>query len=162
MNPLILSPTDCPKDKFDSFIELIGKGDEVISHNLKNRVENAKLLAFSYEDRKLVGVGAIKNPARTYKEKTFNKAGYKKEEKNFKYELGYIFVEKEYRKKRIGKKIFTALKDKVDISTVFATVRSDNKIMKSFLEKYGFVKLGRSYKSERGDYLVECYVPKIK
>jgi len=45
---------------------------------------------------------------------------------------------------------------------VFATVRAENQIIASFLKKYGFAKLGCSYKSDRGDYQLECYVPKIK
>jgi len=94
LNLSTLPPADCSKDKFDSFLKLVEKGEEVISSKLEDRIKNAKLLAFCHDGEQLVGVGAIKNPAKTYKEKTFKKAGHQGEEGKFKYELGYIFVEK--------------------------------------------------------------------
>jgi len=69
---------------------------------------------------------------------------------------------KKYRKQGVGKRIFAALQEKVEMKKVFATVRAENQIIASFLKKYGFAKLGCSYKSDRGDYQLECYVPKIK
>jgi ribosomal protein S18 acetylase RimI-like enzyme len=60
----------------------------------------------------------------------------------------------------VGRKIFTAIQGKVNMNSVFATVRVDNQIMVFFLKKYGFAKLGHSYQSKRGNYQLECYVPK--
>lgn len=162
MNIFTLAPADCSEDKFDAFLKLVEKGGEVISNRLKDRTKNAKLLAFCHNGEQLVGVGALKNPAKTYKEKTFKKAGHPEKSENFKYEFGYLYVEEEYRKQGVGKRIFAALQEKIEMKEVFATVREENKIMVSFLKKYGFEKLGHSYKSERGDYQIECYVPKIK
>ena len=162
MNVSTLAPEVCNEDKFNTFLKLVEKGGEVISNSLKDRIKNAELLAFCYIGEQLVGVGALKNPAKTYKEKSFRKAGYPEEAENFKYEFGYLYVEEEYRKHGVGKGIWAALKNKIDAKEVFATVREENKIMVSFLKKYGFEKLGNNYNSKRGDYLLGCYVLKIK
>ena len=51
-------------------------------------------------------------------------------------------MEEEYRKQGIGKRIFAALQEKIEMKEVFETVREENKIMVPFLKKYGFENLG--------------------
>lgn len=162
MKLIVLPPTDCPVGIIDAFLKLVESGGEVIGNSLRDRIKKSELLAFCQDGEHLVAVGALKNPARTYKENIFIKAGHPEECENFKYEFGYLYVEENYREKGVGKKILAALLEKTEMNEVFVTVREENTIMVSFLKKYGFKKLGHSYKSERGDYQLGCYVHEKK
>jgi hypothetical protein len=47
-----------------------------------------------------------------------------------------------------------------DNAPVFATTREDNAAMQKGLEQRGFVRVGKSWKSKRGEYqLILCVVP---
>jgi hypothetical protein len=101
LNIVTSIPADCSESTFDAFLKLVAKGGEVIGNNLKKRIKKAKLLAFCHDGNQLVGVGAIKNPSKKYKENTFIKAGHPEEGGNFKYEFGYLYVEEKYREQGV-------------------------------------------------------------
>jgi GNAT superfamily N-acetyltransferase len=118
MNPSTLAPADCSEDRIDAFLKLVEKGGEVISNSLKERIKNAKLLAFCHDGEQLVGVGALKNPTERYKEQIFRKAGHPNKAVNYKYEFGYLYVEEAYRRRGVGKRIFAALQQQIEMKEV--------------------------------------------
>lgn len=155
-----LPPSRFSKEDIDLFIELLEKGGEVDSSGLKGRVKKSKLLSLCWDGETLTGVGALKIPQESYKEKVFEKIGFPEESENYLYEFGYLYIEKEYRKKGISKKILHSLLKTVNSKKIFVTIREENKIMGSFLSGYGFEKLGKSYNSQRGGYKLECFILK--
>ncbi|MBK8151796.1 MAG: hypothetical protein IPK61_01110 [Saprospiraceae bacterium] len=73
---------------------------------------------------------------------------------DYEFELGWIVCLNE--EKGIGQKITSALA--TYNSKQYATVRKENAKMNHILQKFGFSQVGKSYKSDRGDYENNLYI----
>lgn len=95
--------------------------------------------------------GALKIPNDDYKKRKLEKLSDSSE---IKYELGWIVVHKDHRKKGLGSSLVEAT---IDYSEkMYSTVRSDNEGMIHILEKYEFQLLDET-KSTRGNYSIKTF-----
>jgi len=153
MEILVKKPVDCTSKELDTFEEMVSKGGEVSLDGLHSRIESAKYLAFAYADDTVIGVSAIKIPRDIYKDKVFSNAGIPDLEDTFQYELGWVYVEQEYRKYGVG---YQMVHNLLQNSGIFATVRQGNMGMQAILYRCGFRRVGNPYKG-RGEYLIEIW-----
>lgn len=150
-------PCECTENEIREFVSEVKKGNEVESSGLINRVKNADILVFARDTNlNLIGVGAVKCPKRSYLNRIFSKAGVSAESSKYKLEIGYFYVDPNYRKNGIGSKIMQAINQHLHGENCFATTKSDT--MQNILTKYGFQKIGKEYKSDSGDYKLELYI----
>jgi RimJ/RimL family protein N-acetyltransferase len=150
---------ECSTDELNKFVKLVEKGDEVDRCNLSDRVKRAQFLAFSYdESNNLVGVGAIKQPNTTYRNSVFSKAKSNHPPNQYDVELGWIYIEEDFRGRGIGKTIVRELLEKIKDKKVYATTRTDNDTMKHILKYFKFHESGEEYKSTRGKHSLVLFV----
>jgi hypothetical protein len=149
----IKSPLDCLPEEKNAFIRLIENGNQVTAKNLDKRVNRAKFLAFYEEADVLVGVGAIKRPYGSYRNRIFDKAESNAIPEQYNVELGWIVVCREFGAHGIGTTIVRDLLGKVEGTKIFATTSNDK--MKHILKcKFDFLQSGSEYKSCKGRQLV--------
>lgn len=153
MDAKIKSPKECTPAEIDAFKNLVLEGGEVTSYGLHKRIERAERLVFINED-KCIAVGAIKNPNEGYKSDVFAKAGVPEKSKEFKYELGWLYVTPSARGKGLGRNLMNAVTEFIGVSGCYATTREKNNSMHHLFTQYSFNKLGSVYPSENGYSLV--------
>lgn len=155
------SPRNCDASELEIFEELVIEGSEVDPKGLRGRILDAEHLFFIYIREQCVGIGAIKHPRVKYKLDSFEKAEGCEPEK-YECELGWVYVNEKMRGLHLGDNLIKSMcyyiSDNLPGQGCFATVRKNNTRMHHLLEKYGFSKSGHSYKSGRGDYLLDLYV----
>jgi RimJ/RimL family protein N-acetyltransferase len=143
---VVKQPSECSEEELESFHRLVLKGDQVENSGLKERIRrNGALLAFHYENGVIIGVTGLKKPNKAHKEKIFGQAAVSEEADNYDLEIGWAFVEKEYRGKGVCPHLIQEIFDSSKSQNFFATAREDNTSVHRVLEKRGFKKIGRPY-----------------
>ena len=137
-------------------MSLVKEGGEVDSAGLIGRVKNAETLIF-IRDTGLIGIGSVKHPNKNYKDRVFLKAGHENEASNYELEIGYFYINRSHRDKRLSSKIMKKIISSLNGRKCFATTRENNKVMLHILEKHGFYKLGEKYQSDNGDHELVLY-----
>lgn len=146
-------PSDLASDKIKQFVKFVADyGDIPNKEYIGPGVRSARELFHYFVDDKLVGVAAIKRPQDRYRAKTFKKAGSLRRPELFNFELGYIAVHPDYRCKGIGTRLIKAALETIQDQPIFATSKEVNDKIHRRLEKHGFVREGKSYEPEKGDY----------
>lgn len=142
------------KDEIKAFKNIMINAGEVSSETFDGLIAKNPILLFYPNTKDIEAVGALKKPHESYKKKVFLKSDSKENKDQYEFELGWIVCLKE--EKGIGQKITSALaayKPKQ-----YATVRKENAKMNHILQKFGFKKVGKSYRSERGNYENNLYI----
>ena len=142
------------KDEIEAFKNIVIKAGEVSSETFDGLIAKDPVLLFYPNTKDIEAVGALKKPNISYKNKVFLKSESKVNKDQYEFELGWIVCLKE--EKGVGQKITSALaayKPKQ-----YATVRKENAKMNHILQKYGFNRVGKSYKSDRGNYENNLYI----
>lgn len=153
MDIIIKSPNECPDNELSEFEALVLKGGEVIAEGLLERIKLAENLIF-VRDETCVGIGAIKRPYDSYKNKVFKKSGVPNIANEYLFELGWILS----RRTGVGHIIMQSIITAIGNSTCFATTREHNGAMHHLFNQYGFAKVGEKYKSDNGEYSLVLYV----
>lgn len=148
MKTVIKSPTKCSKSELDTFEQMANEGGQVNSIGLRSRIEQAEKLIFIWQDEVCVAIAGLKNPLQTYKSKVFKAAGVAGDIGKYKFEIGYIYA----KVNGVGNQLMQGVLDASEGSTAFATTQDTNKVMQHLLPKFGFTKLGKSYKNNSGEY----------
>ncbi|EMH6402179.1 GNAT family N-acetyltransferase [Providencia rettgeri] len=161
MKVIAKKPNNCSGLELNSFLKLVSVGNEVNTNGLQNRILDAEQLFFIYENEQCVGISAVKCPQKSYITSIFKEAGALVEEK-YEYELGWVYVLEDKRKKGYGAILTMSachhLSEKLPDKACYSTVREDNTKMRNLLEQFGFKRLGNSYESKRGGYFIVLYV----
>ena len=144
------------KAEIDSFKKIVIDAGEVSENTFDELLKKEPILLFIPDTENIKAVGALKIPNAGYKKKVFVNSISNEKSDTFSFELGWIVSLLPGN----GKKLVEVLSKVTD--NIYATVRKENKPMKHILEKYGFVKSGQSYKSERDNYDIELYIRKEK
>jgi GNAT superfamily N-acetyltransferase len=154
IDPLVIlkRPRDCSDQELEGYAALVLRGDEVIKQGLGERIRQAAVLTFAFQESRLVGVAALKTPADGYRTGVFRKAGAAERSKAGDLELGWVFVLADYRGRGVARRVVTNTLDAADGAGVFATTRSENDAMRTLLEAQQLVRAGQPYRSTRGDY----------
>lgn len=154
----IKAPHECSAEEKINFIKEVKKGHEVDPNNLEDLVERSKFLAFYEKTNVLVGVGGIKQPYVPHRNRIFENAKSNEMPEQYKIELGWVFVEPEFRRQYVGTTIVRELLGKVKGDKIYATTRTDNDKMKRILEFLNFHESGKEYKSRIGKQSLVLFV----
>jgi hypothetical protein len=163
LRDIVKEPSECNEEELEGFLRLVSKGEQVENSGLKERIGNrGVLLAFHYENGILVGVIGLREPSGAYKRKVFGEAGVSEETDNYDLEIGWAFVEKEYRSKSVCPNLIQRISDASKFRNFFATAHEDNTSIHRVLEKTGFKRIGRPYagrENKRCQLFVRSKIP---
>ncbi|HRE75262.1 MAG TPA: GNAT family protein [Flavobacteriales bacterium] len=145
----ILDKAKITTDIANSFIELLVKQGKVDKPTV-DRIKSCRQLSLCYADSKLIGIGAIK--PKTKSDFATTKADLMNIEQQFVWELGYFFIDDNYRGYGISTTIARLLLKGKDKENILASTElyPDN-VMIKVLEKFGFRQYGKPWLSKRHD-----------
>ncbi|MBK9378141.1 MAG: N-acetyltransferase [Saprospiraceae bacterium] len=146
--------TEFSKDEIAAFKKIVIEAGEVSSETFDGLISKNPVLLFYTDTKKIEAIGALKIPNESYKNRVFAKSESTVNMDDYEFELGWIVCLNE--EKGIGQKITSALA--TYNSKQYATVRKENAKMNHILQKFGFSQVGKSYKSDRGDYENNLYI----
>lgn len=144
------SPRNIPDDLIHKLVDLVAKGGEVAMDVVYKNIKSSPIVAWVETDNKPIAVGVLKTPMAVYRQKVFQSAGKSELVNKYKLELGYIYVEPDFRSQGLASGIVNSLSR----ANVYATTRENNSKMNSILQNAGFVQAGNPYPSARGDYKI--------
>lgn len=148
------SPRNISRDTIYSLADLIAQGGEVGMDLVQRNLENSPAIAWVESDNEPVAVGVLKNPVNSYKQKVFQSAGKPELANRYNLELGYIYVDPDFRNQGLASSIVDALARE----NIYATTRENNPKMISILKTAGFRQAGDPYPSARGNYNILLWV----
>jgi GNAT superfamily N-acetyltransferase len=150
----VFPPSDCTAEALADFEKLVVEGGAVNPQGLAQRIRNAsRLLFLRTSEGKLVGVGALKHPRPSYRNRVFADAGATVSANEYPVELGWVVVAKAYQGRRLSTRMVGELLPFAKNENIFATTRADERVL-SFAFDYGFKINGKPYPSGRGYDLV--------
>jgi GNAT superfamily N-acetyltransferase len=138
------------------FLRLVRQGGEVGDAVLERNVRDAKCLVFHRIGAVLVGVAALKIPQHSYRIRISASSGTEMSAASFPFELGYVFITENYRRRGLSRRLVQKALAAADDSGVFATSRSDNTGMHATLHNCGFSKAGKPYADR--DQLIQLFL----
>jgi len=157
MEILVKSPKECSQEEIDQFVNLVNEGGEVDKGGLGERVGRARNLFF-LKNPSLVAVSAIKCFYQQYKNSIFQKAGCSDIAGNYKFEIGWMYIKPESRRRGFGRNLLEAMMNQLKGISCYTIVGSDNHIMQHMLEIHGFNKVGKEYLSSGNDKKISLYI----
>lgn len=152
------APAELSNEEFACIERLISQGGEVPRAGLGDRMKTAEALVCHREEGCPAGVAALKNPAPTYKQKVFGKAGVAEDHRSYRFELGWIYIQPQFRGRKLSQVLVKAALRKAGTEGVYATTRSNNEAMQNTLRRFGFTQLGTAYQPERGNHELVLFI----
>jgi GNAT superfamily N-acetyltransferase len=150
----VFLPSDCTAQALADFEKLVVEGGAVNPQGLAERIRNAsRLLFLRASDDQLIGVGALKHPRPSYRNKVFADAQATVSADEYPVELGWVVVAKSHQGRRLSTRIVSELLPFAKNENIFATTRADERVL-SFAFDCGFKINGKSFPSGRGYDLV--------
>jgi len=150
----IFVPSDCTAQALAEFEKLIIEGGAVDPEDLVQRIRKAsRLLFLRTSDGQLVGVGALKHPSPSYRNRVFANARATVPPDEYPVELGWVVVTKSYQGRRLSTRIVGELLPFAKNENIYATTRTDERVL-SFAFDCGFRITGTPFSSGRGYDLV--------
>jgi len=134
------------------------EGVEVDAHTLPALIERALALALVRDEESVVGIGAIKRPNASYRNRVFGDAKSRLVPAQFDFELGWIYLCEAARGKRLTTPIVQALLLRLEGRPVYATSRVDNVPMHASLTHCGFRKEGTPFPSKQNQGQIQLFV----
>lgn len=142
-------PAECSREEMDCFRALVLEAGEVEETGLDDRIARAETLALLKVAGTIVGVGALKIPSDEYARKLFRRANSKDNAGKFRFELGWVVVEKSYRRRSFSRRIVDALVAQAKGQRIYATSVSTRIPMHKALVGCGFERDGEEWRSLR-------------
>jgi GNAT superfamily N-acetyltransferase len=127
------------------FMRLVQEGGEVGNIVLARNIEAARRLVFLRDNKRLIGIAALKVPQASYRKRIGTLSGAKIEEGMFPLELGYVFVVPGERNRGLSRRLVETTLDHSIRGGIFATSRADNTSMHRTLERFEFRAAGKPY-----------------
>jgi hypothetical protein len=141
-NKYVKKPTECEIFEIDNFYKLVLKGGKVKKEGLKERIMNCELLAFYKVNDIIVAISAIKKPTKTYIKDVIQKAKLERDYNDLKFEIGYSFTEKNFRKKGFSSELKSLLLGSIKNAKGILFSTSAISSSQKFLETNGFKNFG--------------------
>ena len=138
-------PADLSRSERNNCIRIIQQGSAVNPESAAFELPRAVLIAVLRAGTEIIGTGAVKRKRGKYALHIARQSQFPFDPER--HELGYIAIDKRHRGKHLSHKILAALVSKYD-RPLFAT--TDNKNMKSSLQKAGFKREGKGWQGHRG------------
>lgn len=155
---IVKSPRACSNVEIGAFVAFIRAGGEVSIQGLVERVRGAVALVFAHIEGLLVGVAALKQSQASYRRRVSSKSGVPLPATAFPYELGWVYVSPNARRKGFSLLLSQAALASSSGAGVFATSRTDNVAMHRSLGKLGFEPTGNAFTSGRGKHSLQVFV----
>jgi GNAT superfamily N-acetyltransferase len=146
---VIKAVRDCLPEDRDIFHAHLLKSPEVEPDGLPERIARADSLAFVYLGTLVVAIGAIKRPGENYRHRKFIAAKTTEQGADYPIEMGWIYVEKEFRGRGLAGVVVQSLLPFTASHCCYATSDATNHRMHSSLTKRGFRQTGQPFPSER-------------
>jgi hypothetical protein len=137
---------------------LIIKGNEANNNLVEDRLYTSALTAYFKDSNKIIATSTIKIPEVSYINTVFDKASSKLNPLNYTHELGYVFVDFDYRNKKLASTLCSELVQKFKTENLFSTTRTDNLGMQSILDTLRFIPNGDPYPSINQEKLLRIYI----
>lgn len=146
MITIIDTPANIDKNLLNQLIELVEKGDQVERRFIKRGIESASLIGIFVDQNEIYSSVTLKNPLNSYSGKVFKLAGVNQTTLNNFQELGYIITNPKYERRGLCQNLLTDFFKIISGEQMFATTRKPSMI--HILQKFGFIKLGNTYKKD--------------
>ena len=163
---VIKKPSECTADEIDRFCKLVDEGGEVVD-GLRNRVTSRGVtLAFIRIGDEIAAVGALKRPYESYRQRVAAKSEVGLDVSTYPAELGWIFVAKSHRGKRLSNLVVEKLLADWEMRKIasqsagglFATSDVANAVMHKTLKHFSFVEAGKPYSSDKDAGMLRVFV----
>ncbi|MBW4362777.1 GNAT family N-acetyltransferase [Flavobacterium taihuense] len=131
----------------EGFKNLLVKQGKIVAPNI-TKIKSCFKIVVCFVDNKLIGIGALK--PKTKSDFSSTKADLPKLEENFTWELGYFYVNDEYKNYGISSTITRLLLKEMTNENILASTElySENP-MKYVLKKFGFKQYGKPWLSQK-------------
>ena len=141
----IIAKENLSEEERNVFSNLLRKQNK-ITGDLSLKADRCKEICIAYMNEVPIAIGAIKRKTKSDFNK--NKADLPAKEKDFDWELGYIYTDENYTGKGISSRVVEKLLSvNNDISIMASTEIVENPAMVKILKKNGFEQKGKSWKS---------------
>ena len=138
-------PADCTEEELRGFARLVLQGFPG-AQGLDRRIRDARQLAFTCSaPGRLAAVAALKVPSEAHRNGIFRQAAAPVSPAGYELDLGWVFVLPAHRGRRIAARLCRRLLASAPSARVFATTRTDNRVMRHILRSLGFRRTGRPY-----------------
>ena len=134
--------SDAVRSDFANALKMQGK----VKGNLDRKADRCKFVCIVKIDESVVGVGAIKK--KTESDFSKDKAAVPELERDFQWELGYLYTDAKHLRKGIAKNVTRLLIETYGNENLMASTEiSANPGMVKILESFGFRLFGKPWKS---------------
>ena len=154
----VLAPGDVSPADRAMFEHLVLEGAEVDPSTLPDLADRALALAFARLGGELLGVGAVKRPYVSHRDGVFASANADCDPGKFDFELGWVYVKPDHRKKRVSSRLVEKLMPWLNGSAVYATSGVNNDRMHSSLSRFGFKPIGTTFPSKQNKGELQLFV----
>jgi len=151
-------PGDCHDTEIGDFMALVLAGGEVKPKGLEGRIRSAVSLVFLTVGCCLCGVAALKRPEASYRKRVSSNSTIALPERQFPYELGWVFVMPSARGRRFSVDLTRIALASAGTDGVFSTSRTANAGMHATLAKFQFVSVGKPWASDRCDHKLQLFL----
>lgn len=142
-------PAELSREEIAKCLSLIKKGSAVDSASAAKQLPHARVVAVVRAEKKIVGVGVIKQPRPTYTSKIAKYSEFPFDSNML--ELGYVAREPSHHGHNLSGQIVSKLLSASPAVPLFAT--TSNKKMKEALKAAGFARRGKEWRGARNNRL---------
>ncbi|MBE7636257.1 hypothetical protein GUA87_05335 [Sneathiella sp. P13V-1] len=156
METRAIRPIDCPPGLMRAFIAMVAKGGEVPIENLQRGVPMADMLLFTInDDKKLMGVSALRHPNSNYHKHLFELAGVPEMYNPDSLEACWLYIDPDYRGLNVWKNNSMKRMEYLGNRPVHGIMRVENKLLRKPLDNHkAFAQVGDTFTPEMSDYEV--------
>ena len=151
MTTIIDNPANIDKNLLNQLIDLVEAGGQVHRHFIERGIRTADLIALFFDNDGIYCSATLKNPLKSYKNDIFESAKAERINQGNLQELGYIITNPKHEGKNLCQDLLTKFFKVIGDQHMFATTRKPS--MAHILKKFGFSKLGNTYKGDLELYI---------
>lgn len=152
----ISTPNEIAPEILQQLSQLISTGSEVEMSMVQRNLQKASSIGYALDNGRPVGVIVLKDPVPSYRQKVFQNAGVPELEQRYQLELGYVYVEPQYRG-MVSARLLRLMNRSIT-SPIFATTRENNTTINKILEFGGYQLTGEPWSSDRGTYNILLWI----
>lgn len=140
----VVRPKECDDEWLAHFADKVGRSADASGGN-GSPLKAVSWLGYIIRKEELVGTVALKRPTAGYRRKIFKQASSTLDAANYSYELDWMILDEEHRKKGQMTRLVSELLNKVDFAPIFTCVEKSDNLVVDTLLKFGFSESGVEY-----------------
>ena len=137
MDIILKEPGRCSVLELQHFKSLLSQRSSIEQEHIERRIQRAHILAFVYVETILVGIGAIKYAMPGFRRRVLEGQNISLLEELPEKELGWLFVNKDFRGRGIGSAIVSSLIEVLTDDHIFSLTEDKNFTMRKILHSSG-------------------------